>query len=471
MAPPDVRVRFAPSPTGFFHVGGARTALFNWLFARHHGGTFVLRIEDTDAERGREEWVAGILDSLTWIGIDWDEGPFRQSQRGHLYTEAAERLYADGRAYWCDCTRPAIDGRNKATTTAKPGYDGHCRDRSLERGEGRAMRFRIPAGGCTTVEDVIRGAPVFDHANLEDFVILRSDGSPVFLLANAVDDIDMSITHVIRGEDHLPNTPKTILLWDALAGGPRPVFAHLPLLVNEKGQKLSKRRDKVALEDYRDQGILPEAMRNYLALLGWAPGDDREVLPVEELVAAFRLEDVKSAPAFFDERKLLHFNGEYLRGLSTEAFLAAAQPFLETGPWKAEDFDASVFAAVAPLVQERVKTLAEVPAMVDFLFLRDPPIEDKAWDKRVVRGAAASELLAGAADAYATCEWTATVLHEATKTLGETHGLGLSKAQFPIRVAITGREVGPPLFESLVVLGRDRTLARLRSARTRLDEK
>ncbi|MEO7836768.1 MAG: glutamate--tRNA ligase [Acidimicrobiales bacterium] len=468
MTSSDVRVRFAPSPTGFFHVGGARTALFNWLFARHLGGTFVLRIEDTDEERGREEWVAGILDALAWIGIDWDEGPFRQSERRHLYEKAAERLHAEGRAYWCDCTRPSIDERTKASPTARPGYDGFCRDQSLAPGDGRALRFRIPDGGTTTVTDVVRGAPVFEHANLEDFVILRSNGSPVFLLANAVDDIDMSITHVIRGEDHLPNTPKALLLWDALDGGPRPVFAHVPLLVNERGQKLSKRRDKVALEDYRDQGILAAAMRNYLALLGWAPSDNREVLTVQELVAEFRLEDVKSAPAFFDQRKLLHFNGEYLRALPTEDFIGAAQPFLDRGPWAAKNFDMAAFREMAPLVQERVKSLAEVPAMVDFLFLGEAPVDQQAWDKRVVRGASAYSLLAGAIDAYSVCEWTAPALHEVTAALGASNGLGLAKAQFPIRVAVTGRDVGPPLFESLVVLGREQALARLRSAVSRL---
>ncbi len=469
MVTPDVRVRFAPSPTGFFHVGGARTALFNWLFARHHGGTFVLRIEDTDAERGREEWVAGILDALQWIGIDWDEGPFRQSERRPLYEKAAERLHVEGRAYWCDCTRTSIDERAKARAAATPGYDGFCRERELAPGEGRALRFRTPDVGSTTVIDVIRGEPVFEHANLEDFVILRSDGSPVFLLANAVDDSDMSITHVVRGEDHLSNTPKTLLLWDALEGGPHPVFAHLPLLVNERGQKLSKRRDKVALEDYRDQGILPDAMRNYLALLGWAPGDNREMLSVQEMVSEFRLEDVKSSPAFFDERKLSHFNGEYIRALPPDQFVNMARPFLESAPWAPADFDQGAFEALAPLVQERVRTLAEVPAMVDFLFLPEAPVEDKAWEKRVVRGAAAAQLLAGAVEAYGSCDWSATALHEATAALGEAHGLGLSKAQFPIRVAVTGRDVGPPLFESLVVLGRERSLERIRNALVRLE--
>ncbi|MDQ3569017.1 MAG: glutamate--tRNA ligase [Actinomycetota bacterium] len=461
-----VRVRFAPSPTGYFHVGGARTALFNWLFARHHGGTMVLRIEDTDVERNQEEWVVGIVDALRWLDLDWDEGPYRQSERSHLYAEAAEKLHADGRAYYCDCVRAAVEERTRGRT---PGYDGFCRDRGLGPGEGRALRFRAPDEGSTTVVDVIRGAPVFDHATVEDFVILRSNGTPVFILAVVVDDMAMAITHVIRGEEHLPNTVKTLLLWEALGGGDPPVFAHVPVLVNQARQKLSKRRDKVALEQYREQGYLPEAMRNYLGLLGWAPPDGREVVSLEQMVAAFRLEDVNSSPAFFDERKLLHFNAEYIRGLSCEEFINASGPFLERGSWASGDFDLATFEALAPLVQERVRTLGEVPGMVEFLFLAQPHIDEKAWDKRVVRGPAAREILSAGLEAYGSCPWTADSLHDVTASIGERHQLSLAKAQFPVRVAVTGRDVGPPLFESLEVLGRDRTRERLRQALARLE--
>ena len=460
-------MRFAPSPTGFFHVGGARTALFNWLFARHHGGALVLRIEDTDPERNREEWMVGIVEALRWLGLDWDEGPYRQSERMDLYAEAAEKLHTGGRAYYCDCTREAVEERGRRHAT--PGYDGFCRERGLGRGPGRALRFRTPDEGSTTVSDVIRGEPVFEHASVEDFVILRSNGTPIFLLAVVVDDIDMGITHVIRGEEHLPNTVKALLLWEALGGGDPPVFAHVPVLVNEARQKLSKRRDKVALEQYREQGFLPQAVRNYLALLGWAPPDGREIVSVEEMVAAFRLEDVNSSPAFFDERKLLHFNAEYLRALTVEDFVAAAGPFLERGAWAPGDFDMAAFQALAPLVQERVRTLDEVPAMVEFLFLPEPRIDDKAWDKRVVRGPAAREILAAALREYEACPWTATALHDATAAMGERHQLNLAKAHFPVRVAVTGRDVGPPLFESLEVLGREATLRRLRRALERLD--
>ncbi len=464
--PTPVRVRFAPSPTGFFHVGGARTALFNWLFARHHGGTMVLRIEDTDAERNREEWTLGILDALRWLGLDWDDGPYHQSERSHLYSEAAEKLFADGRAYYCDCSRQAREERIRHNPT--PGYDGFCRDRGLTPGAGRALRFRTPDEGSTTVVDVIRGSPSFEHSTVEDFVILRSNGTPIFLLAVVVDDIDMGITHVIRGEEHLPNTVKALLLWEALGGGDPPVFAHVPVLVNESRQKLSKRRDKVALEQYREQGFLPEAMRNYLVLLGWAPPDGREVVSADEMVAAFRLEDVNSSPAFFDERKLLHFNAEYIRALSAEEFIAAAGPFLEHGAWAPGDFDFAAFEVLAPLVQERVRTLAEVPEMVEFLFLPGPAIDERSWAKRVVRGPAAAEILAAALDDYESCPWTAASLHEVTAAIAERHQLSLGKAQYPLRVAVTGRDVGPPLFESMEALGREATRERLSRALERL---
>ena len=469
MADDPPRVRFSPSPTGYFHVGGARTALYNWLEARRLGGTFVLRIEDTDTERNRPEWVEGIQSAMRWLGLDWDEGPYFQSQRAARYEEAASTLLGAGLAYYCDCTRQVVEERTKGNPI--PGYDGFCRERGLEPGPGRALRFRVPDEGATTVVDVIRGTPSFEHATIEDFVIVRSNGSALFVLANVVDDADMGVTHVVRAEEHLPTTPKYVLLHRALRpDDPLPVFAHVPLLVDERRQKLSKRRHRVALEDYRDLGILPEAMRNYLVLLGWAPGGDREILTLEEMVAEFRLEDVNSSPAFFDERKLLHFNGEYIRALAAEDFTARSEPFLARGPWAPEDFDADAFARLAPLVQERVKTLGEVPGMVDFLFLPEPVIDEKSWAKRVERGAFARELLAGALDAFGSCPWDAETLHQVTAALGEKHGLGLGKAQFPIRVAVMGRDVGPPLFESMVVLGRERVLDRVRSALARLGE-
>jgi glutamyl-tRNA synthetase len=463
-------MRFAPSPTGYLHVGSARTALFNWLEVRRLGGTFILRIEDTDRERNREEWVELIGSGLAWLGLDWDEGPYRQSERGDLYSEAASRLRADGCAYFCECTPEQVKARHQERGGGPPGYDGFCRERGLEPGPGRALRFRVPDEGTTVVHDLIRGDVVVQHDTIEDFVIVRSDGVPLFVLANVVDDADMRITHVVRGEEHLPTTPKYLLVWRALGAGAEPVFAHLPLLVNESGKKLSKRRDPVALEDYRREGYLPEAMVNYLALLGWGPSDGREVLSLPELVAEFRLESVNHSPAFFDRVKLTHFNGMYLRAMSTEAFVEASLPFLEHGPWPASAFDADRFSRIAPLVQERVSTLAEVPAWVDFLFLERPVIEETAWAKVMAGDPVAREILQSAAEAYRSVPWEAEELHRVTEEVGQHHARRLARAQAPVRVAVTGRTVGPPLFESLQLLGRDVVLARLAAALDRLGE-
>ena len=457
----EPRVRIAPSPTGYFHVGSARTALFNWLFARRNRGTFVLRIEDTDEERNRDEWLDGILSAMRWLGLDWDEGPIKQSDRFDAHRAAADRLYAEGRAYYCDCTRDDVLARSTGKQT--PGYDGHCRDRGLEPGPGRALRFRTPDEGSTVVDDVIRGKVRFEHSTIDDFVVLKSSGQPLFLLANVVDDIDMAITHVIRGEEHLPNTPKAVLLMEALGFADVPVFAHVPVLVNEKRQKLSKRRDPVALEEYRDRGFLPDAMLNYLVLLGWAPVDGRELLSLEEMVVEFRLEQVNNSPAFFDVAKLTHFNGEYIRKMSTAAFIEACRPWTERGPWPADRFDPDAFARLAPLVQERVAVLEEVPAMVDFLFLPDPPVDQSAWDKAIVRNPAAGPVLAHVAAGLGECPWDAGSIRTVVEEAGEAQGLKLAKAQAPVRVAVTGRSVGPPLFEAIEVLGRDESVRRVRA--------
>ena len=469
-APARPRVRFAPSPTGYFHVGSARTALFNWLFARQTGGIFVLRIEDTDAERNREEWVTGIVSALAWLGLDPDEGPYRQSARAGDHRRAVDRLWEHGAVYACDCTREEVEARTKGNAT--PGYDGFCRDRDLAR-DGHALRFRVPDEGATIVHDLVRGDVRFPLAAIEDFVVVKSNGQPLFVLANVVDDIDMAITHVIRGEDLLPSTPKALLLWAALVGpdAPLPAFAHLPMLVNEKRQKLSKRRDPVAVELYREEGYLPEAMCNYLALLGWSHPEGREIVPLDELVARFRLEDVNHSPAFFDVTKLRHVNAEYLRAMTVGSFEEVARPWTAPplAPWPAAGFDASAFRALAPLVQERVSILSEVPAMVDFLFLETPVIDERSWSEATKDREMAEAVLTGAAAAFRSCPWTAAALKDATTAVAESVGKKLGRAQAPIRVAVTGRSVGPPLFESLEVLGRERAVARLEAAMTRLD--
>jgi glutamyl-tRNA synthetase len=457
------RVRMAPSPTGYFHVGSARTTLYNWLFARRYGGTFILRIEDTDTERNDEAWVEGIHDAIHWLGLGWDEY-YRQSERGDLYAAAARKLEATGEAYWCACSRDEIDARAKGRG-GPPGYDGHCRELGLGPGEGRVLRFRTPRQGTTVVSDVVRGDPSFENGTIEDFVLLRSSGGAMFILANVVDDGDMRITHVIRGEEHLPNTPKYLLLWDALGYGAHPVFAHLPLLVNEKRQKLSKRRDPVALELYRDEGYLPEVVDNFLALIGWSPGDGRERFTLEEMIEVFSLDGVGNSPGYFDVKKLRAFNGDSIRAMSVDAFVAASEPFLARASW-ADRLDLDVFRAVAPLVQTRVETLSEVPAMIDFLFLDVVELDEDAWAKATKGDGAA--MIDAAVTALESVNWDADAIKAAIAGAGDGLGLKLAKAQAPVRVAVTGRSVGPPLFESIEVLGRERALERLIAARARL---
>jgi glutamyl-tRNA synthetase len=461
-----VRVRFAPSPTGVLHVGSARSALFNWVVARQSGGVLVLRVEDTDAARNRPEWIDGIISSLAWIGITPDqyEGPYLQSENLAEHQAAADRLHEQGRAYYCDCTRDQIVER---TGDAHRGYDGFCRDRGLERAPGRALRFRAPDEGATVVDDLVRGKTVFENVTIEDFVIVRGDGSVLFLLANVVDDMTQRINLVIRAEEHLSNAPKQQLLWLALGQEP-PTWAHVPIIVNEKRQKLSKRRDKVALEDFRDEGYLASAMRNYLMLLGWAPRGDREIVPWDTIVAEFRLADVNPSPAFFDVKKLRAFNGEYLRALAPADFAAACQPWLQApaAPWPADRFDPAVFAALAPLAQTRVAVLAEITAMVDFAFLAEPAVDQASWDKAMKEPAAG--LLADVQAAYDTVPWRADELRLKLEEIGAGYGMKLGKAQAPVRVAVTGRTVGLPLFESLEILGRETTLLRLVRAREHL---
>ena len=462
------RYRFAPSPTGFFHVGGARTALYNWALALRTGGTFVLRIEDTDESRNSPEWTQGIIDALSWLGIDSShpqfEGPYFQSQNAELHVAAAHKLFEQGNAYWCDLSAEQIQARAKET--GKQGYDGYSRDRGLTGGPGQVLRFRVPAGS-TVVHDLVRGEVEFANETMEDFVLLRSNGSPMFLLANVVDDIEMKVSNVVRAEEHLPNTPKQQMLWDALGHTP-PQWAHVPVLVNEQRKKLSKRRDKVALEQYREEGILPDAMVNYLMTLGWAPAGDTEIVPWSSMVEEFRLEDVNHSPAFFDIKKLASFNGDYIRALSLRDFVSASLPVLAaTDAWPASRFSTEVYEKIAPLVQTRVVTMSEVPAMVDFLFLEDPAIDQAAWDKTMAAEFAA-DVLKHCMSEFASCEWN----HDALKTIleswTEAKELKLGKTQAPIRVAMTGRTVGPPLFESIEILGRDETIRRLQNSLSRL---
>ena len=466
------RLRFAPSPTGWLHVGGARTVLFNWLVARQQGGEMLLRIEDTDTERNRPELTDDILAEISWLGLSWDGEVVHQSDRFDLHTKAADELTALGRTYWCDCTAEQVQQRARERS-GPPGYDGHCRDRGLAQGPGTALRFRTPDEGTTSFEDLVRGTVSFENAKLEDFVLVRSNGVPTFLLANLVDDSEMGITHVVRGEEHVNGTPKYLLIAEALGLDYRPVFAHLPVLVNEARKKLSKRREAAAVSvaEFRENGFLPEAMVNYIGTLGWGAPDGVEIRPLAEVVELFRLQDVTPSPAFFDVKKLTHFNAEYIRALDTEEFIARARPFFRHG-----EATEAALRPLAGLAQERVRVLTEVEPMVEFLLGDDVAIDDESWQKAVVKlGEPAAAMLDAAIAELSECAWEPDAIKAALETATQAAGIvkadgspQLPKSQGPVRVAAMGRSVGLPLWESLGVLGRDRTLERLRAARSRL---
>jgi glutamyl-tRNA synthetase len=498
VAPKDVRVRFCPSPTGNPHVGLVRTALFNWAFARHHGGTLVFRIEDTDAARDTEESYEQLLDSMRWLGLDWDEGPapfdeatggsggphgpYRQSQRTEIYADVAARLQEGGFAYPCYCTAEELEVRREAARKAgRPsGYDGKCRDLTAEQiaayeAEGRShiVRFRMPDEPITFT-DLVRGELTFAPENVTDYGIVRANGAPLYTLVNPVDDALMEITHVLRGEDLLSSTPRQIALYRALAqlgvgNGTTPAFGHLPYVMGEGNKKLSKRDPQASLNLYRERGFLPQGLLNYLSLLGWSIAEDRDIFTLDEMVAAFDVADVNANPARFDLKKCEAINATHLREMPLREFLAACEPWLHAphAPWSEDAFDRTAFEELAPLAQTRLTVLSDITANVDFLFL-DEPVEDEAsWKKAMKPGA--GELLRTARGKLAEADWKADSLKDAVLAAGEEHGLKLGKAQAPVRVAVTGRTVGLPLFESLEVLGRERTLTRVDAALAKLD--
>ena len=469
------RVRFAPAPTGFLHVGSARTALFNWLFARHNGGEMLLRVEDTDASLKTQAFVDAIIEPLRWLGLDWDSGPYFQSERRSLHEAAIEQLVANGAAYYCDLTREQIEA--KAAEAGLPaGYHGWSRDRGVSDGPGAVVRFRCPDDGATVVNDIVRGRVSFPNEALEDFVIRRSDGSPTFHVANAVDDHDMGITHVIRGEDLLNTTPRVQLLWQALGYGESPVYAHLPLLVNAKRQKLSKRRDDVALEEYRRRGYLPEAVVNYLALLGWGPPDEVEIRPLAEIVELFDLASVNPAPAFFDQIRLDHINSAYIKALTPEEFTARADPFLAGEPaevpWPRERYDPEAVRVLAPEIQQRISVLGDAASWIGWVFSPEVSYDERAWQKAVAKGRAAAQVLKAVESGLSDDDFTsADRLQAIVMGVGDelTERLGVKvRSQAPVRVALTGTDAGLPLWEAMRLLGKDETLARLRAAISRL---
>lgn len=483
----DVRVRFCPSPTGNPHVGLIRTALFNWAFARHTRGTFVFRIEDTDASRDSEESYQALIDSLQWLGLDWDEGPevggpfgpYRQSERRADYAAMVDALVAGGYAYECFCSTEELDARRQQAMAEKraPGYDGHCRDLSYEarsayRAEGRApvVRFRMPDRDCTW-NDLIRGEITFAAGQIPDFVLQRANGEPLYTLVNPTDDAAMKITHVLRGEDLLSSTPRQIALYEAMIDlgvfdGPVPQFGHLPYVMGEGNKKLSKRDPESSLQMYRDQGYLPEALINYLALLGWSPGGDVEFFSKEQMAESFSLERVNPNPARFDVKKCTAINGDWIRHLAIDDLVERLVPYLQRdgvigSTPSAEDMN--LVRAVVPLISERLETLGQASAMVGFLFTDDITID--AGDAEKIMGDQAGDVLQAAEAALAGLdEWTTEAIEGALRAaLIDERGLKPKVAFGPVRLAITGRRVSPPLFESMELLGADRSLDRIRS--------
>jgi glutamyl-tRNA synthetase len=492
----DVRVRIAPSPTGLLHLGTARTALFNFLFARHHGGTFIFRLEDTDQARSTEAFERDIIDGMHWLGMTWDEGPavggepergafgpYRQMQRLPRYRDAADRLLAEDKAYYCYCSPEELDSERKRQEAARemPRYSGRCARLTAEQriafeAQGRepVVRFRIPPDRTIAFDDIVRGHVEIDTGALGgDLVIVRSDGTPLYHFTVAVDDAAMAITHVIRGEDHLSNTPKHILLFEAL-GAKVPQFAHLPLILNPDRTKMSKRKSQTAVTDYRAQGFIPEAFVNYLALLGWSTGTEEEVLSLPELVERFELSNVNSAGAIFDRGRLEWLNGQWIRKLAADDLIDRLRPFLETElaagriDWLPSDGE---LRALLPVLQERLPTLAAVGELVGFLFVEDLEpdpalIVPKRWD---VATTAAGLLAARHTIAeVGRVSWEADEIEPPLRRLVEERGWKAGDLFMAIRVAITGRTASPPLFDTMVALGYERTLARVDRAIDRL---
>ena len=453
-----IRTRFAPSPTGFLHVGGARTALFCWLYARRHGGQFILRIEDTDRQRSSAESVAGILDGLRWLGLDWDEGPHFQSERGSRYEEAVETLLASGRAYRCYCSKARLESlrADQLARREKPRYDGHCRDGARPGPEPPAIRFRTPQDGETVIDDLVRGRVVIRDDELDDLVIVRGDGSPTYNFSVVVDDLDMAVTHVIRGDDHVNNTPRQIHILRAL-GGELPAYAHVPMILGRDGQRLSKRHGAVSVTSYRDDGYLPEAMLNHLARLGWSHGD-QEIFSRAELVELFDIEAVNRAAASFDTEKLDWLNRHYIKESGPERLgeelgrqLVAAGLSIGSGPAP---------IAVAEALRERAVTLREM-AGASVYFYREFEDFDAGAARKHLRPVVLAPLeeLRAALDLLP--EWSAPGIAAAVEDTAAQAGIGLGKLGQPLRVAVTGRGVSPPFDVTLALVGRERTLDRI----------
>jgi glutamyl-tRNA synthetase len=469
---PPVRVRFAPSPTGYLHVGGARTALFDWLFARKHNGVFILRIEDTDVERSSEEMTRGILDAMTWLGLKWDEGPYLQSAGFEQHRDAVQNLLRSGNAYYCFCSPELLDSKRKEAAARKTDfkYDRTCLKlapdevkRRLESGERAAVRFKVPDGAVTFNDDVV-GEVTVSSEMIEDFVLLRSNGQPTYHVSVVVDDIAMRITHVIRGADHISNTPKQILLYRAL-GAPIPKFAHIPLILGPDKTRLSKRHGATSVMAYQEQGILPEAMRNFLTLLGWSPGNDQEMFDDDELIRAFSLEGISRANAVFNPDKLAWFNAQYIAKLPFEKLIRYLKPeYMKAGLWRdsLEKEESEWFRFLIDVYRPRAKVLQDFPKL-SRMFLIDHVEYDQAAVEKFLKDDGVRGYLKTLSDRLAALpEFTHESLEAAVRTVAEELGIKPAILMNASRVALTGQAVAPGLFDVMMLLGRDKTVTRLR---------
>ena len=478
-----VKVRFAPSPTGDLHVGNIRTALFDWAYARHTGGTFLFRIEDTDTTRVTDEYIQAAIDTLKWLGLDWDEGPevggpngpYLQSQRLDIYAKWAQTFLDQGDAYHCYCSPDELEAVREEQRKANvaPGYNGHCRDLTADQiaaykaaGREAVVRMRMP-DGTTTFTDEIRGDVTFDHKFVPDFVLVRADGSPLYTLAVAVDDVMMGVTHVLRGEDLLSSTPRQIRVYQAMGVKLEdyPVFAHLPFVMGQDNAKLSKRNGEVSIAWYREQGYLPEAICNYLALLGWSPGDDRENISMKELTELFTVEKVHSSPARFDMKKLEAINGDKIRALPLEEFAKWTIPFLKKAAvTEGSDDEIALVMKALPLIQERIVKLDEAPALLKFLFVKNFAVDPEAAPK-IADSAAKDILKRSLKDLESLDSWSHESIEAALRaSLIEELGLKPRIAFTALRIATTGSTISPPLFESMELLGKQACLDRITSA-------
>ncbi len=485
----SVRVRYAPSPTGYPHVGNIRTALFNWLFARHHGGSFIVRIEDTDVAREVKGTVEAILEGLSWLGLDWDEGPevggkfgpYFQSQRLEIYRESAERLISQGDAYYCYCSPQRLEEMRAEQVKRKqsPGYDRQCRNLSRQEQSGKeaegitpVVRFKTPLDGQTRFNDLIRGEVVFENNTIDDFVLLKSDGYPTYHLANVVDDHLMEISHVLRAEEWLSSTPRHLFLYQALGFKP-PQFAHLPMLLGADRAKLSKRHGAVSITEYREQGYLPEAMVNFLALLGWSLDDKTELLSRQELINNFSLERVSRTAAIFNRDKLNWMNGVYIRSLSLEDFIQRAMPFLEGGlpPEVKRPLSTDYISRIMPLIQERARTLTEVAELAQFFFVDELDYDSNLLIGNNMSRESATHALEVARQRLGQLEgFDAEALETMLRPLAVELGLKTGQLFGTLRVATTGLTAAPPLFQTMAVLGKERCLRRIEAALNRLAE-